>query len=218
MQRASLHAALGEPVRLAIVEDLVLSDRSPHELGERLGLGSNLLAHHLDTLESVGLIMRTSSSADARRKYVRLVHGVLKGVSLTVKEPRGEMLFVCTRNSARSQLASAIWTARTGTRASSAGTHPAPQIHPGAIAAAQRIGLSLKNAVPRSMQEIGPHQQVVTVCDSVHEHLTPDNDWWHWSIPDPVGLKKTSAFNAVVAELETRIDFVLQSTQHHQGK
>ena len=51
--RAALHAALGEPLRLAIVDDLAVSDRSPGELGERHGLSANLLAHHLDVLEAL---------------------------------------------------------------------------------------------------------------------------------------------------------------------
>ncbi|MGD9997696.1 MAG: ArsR/SmtB family transcription factor, partial [Ilumatobacteraceae bacterium] len=53
--RAAVHAALGEPARLAIVEALVTSDRSPKELGDRLGLPSNLLAHHLEVLEDAGV-------------------------------------------------------------------------------------------------------------------------------------------------------------------
>ena len=43
--RAALHAALSEPARLAIVDELAVSDRSPKELGARLGIPSNLLAH-----------------------------------------------------------------------------------------------------------------------------------------------------------------------------
>ena len=46
-----MHAALGEPARLAIVDELAVSDRSPKELGERLDIPSNLLAHHLTVLE-----------------------------------------------------------------------------------------------------------------------------------------------------------------------
>jgi hypothetical protein len=42
--RARLHAALGEPARLAIVDLLTLGDAAPSELGKALGLPSNLLA------------------------------------------------------------------------------------------------------------------------------------------------------------------------------
>jgi len=109
-----MHAALAEPARLAIVDDLASSDRSPKELGERLGLLSNLLAHHLDVLEQVGLIVRSSSEGDGRRKYVRLVRGPLASLQITGRQPRGDLLFLCSHNSARSQLAAALWTARTG--------------------------------------------------------------------------------------------------------
>ena len=52
IRRAEVHAALGEPARLAIVEDLASSDRSPGELSIRHGLPGNLLAHHLASLGS----------------------------------------------------------------------------------------------------------------------------------------------------------------------
>ena len=45
-----MHAALGDSHRLAIVDDLIVSDRSPRELSARLGIASNLLAHHLEVL------------------------------------------------------------------------------------------------------------------------------------------------------------------------
>src|ERR1700730_7317217 len=48
--RAQLHAALGDPHRLAIVDELALSDRAPSELAAMLGIDSNLLAHHLGVL------------------------------------------------------------------------------------------------------------------------------------------------------------------------
>jgi protein-tyrosine-phosphatase/DNA-binding HxlR family transcriptional regulator len=202
-ERARLHAALGDPGRLAIVDDLRVSDRSPSELVERLGVSSNLLAHHLDVLESVGAIERTRSAGDARRRYVRLgskALGVLDDV--TTPLPR-EVLFVCTRNSARSQLAAALWRDRTGCRARSAGTRPAASVNDGARAAARRAGVSLDDAAPTPLGVVTKGVQVITVCDLVHEELDPVKDWWHWSIPAPSG--RVAAFDAVVAELIERI-------------
>lgn len=203
--RAAVHAALGEPARLAIVDELVTSDRSPKELADRLALPSNLLAHHLDVLEQVGLISRSMSAGDGRRKYVRLTRGTSVGFEPSGRPPRGEMLFLCTHNSARSQLAAAMWAARTGQRASSAGTRPAARVHRGAVAAARRAGLSLADATPTSIDAIPKSAQVVTVCDLVHEELQPGLDWWHWSLPDPVESGSREAFDAVVAELDARI-------------
>ena len=53
-RRAAIFAALGEPVRLALVDRLVLGDLSPGQLATELGLGTNLLAHHLKVLEDAG--------------------------------------------------------------------------------------------------------------------------------------------------------------------
>lgn len=208
-ERAAMHAALGEPVRLALVDDLARSDRSPKELGERHGLPTNLLAHHLDVLEAAGLIVRFGSAGDRRRKYVRLVHEPLARLTRTPTRPAGRVLFLCSQNSARSQLAAALWTARTGQAAGSAGTHPAPKVHRGAVAAARRAGLDLRDAVPRLIETIDRDAQVVTVCDRAHEELEPAPTWWHWSIPDPVAAGTAAAFDAVVADLDARIRTIM---------
>ena len=55
-RRARVHAALGEPARLAIVDRLVPGDASPSELAAALGVASNLLAHHLRVLEQAGVV------------------------------------------------------------------------------------------------------------------------------------------------------------------
>jgi protein-tyrosine-phosphatase len=208
-----MHAALGDPVRLAVVDDLVASDRSPKELCTRLGLTSNLLAHHLDVLEEVGLVVRFTSAGDRRRKYVRLVREPLASLRIASRRPRGDLLFLCTHNSARSQLAAALWRARTGRPAASAGTHPAEQVHRGAVAAAHRAGLDLADAAPAALGPIRADTQVVTVCDRAHEELEPATDWWHWSIPDPVETGTAAAFDAVVADLETRIAAITTSSE-----
>lgn len=210
IRRATVHAALGEPVRLAIIDELASSDRSPGELADRLSVPSNLMAHHLDVLAEAGLVVRGPSSGDARRKYVRLV----REPDVARRAPRpaehAPMLFVCTHNSARSQLAAALWSARTNRPAASAGTRPAPRVHRGAVAAARRAGVSLDGALPTPLGSIAPGTQVVTVCDVVHEDLTPGPDWWHWSIADPVADGSAAAFDAVVADLDARITSVIR--------
>ena len=203
--RAAVHAALGEPVRLAIVEDLAVSDRSPKELAARFSVPTNLLAHHLDVLEGVGLIERFVSAGDRRRRYVRLVPAPLARLGVATALPAGQVLFVCSHNSARSQLAAALWTARTGGAATSAGTHPADHVHPGAVAAASRAGLDLSRAEPRMFGAAGHGELIVTVCDQAHEELVPEPGWWHWSLPDPVEDGRAAAFDAVINELDDRI-------------
>ena len=75
--RARVHAALGDPARLAIVDALTLGDASPGEIGADLGMPTNLVAHHLKVLQEAGLIVRTRSEGDRRRTYLRLEPQVL---------------------------------------------------------------------------------------------------------------------------------------------
>lgn len=205
-RRAARHAALGDPARLAIVDELTVSDRSPVELGRRLGLASNLLAHHLDMLQGVGLIERSRSSGDGRRRYVHLLPVALDDLAPVRSVPAGAALFVCTANSARSQLAAALWRATTGQPAISAGTHPAERVHPGAVAAARRWGLDLGPVIPRPLADVTSMPAlVVTVCDRAHEELDPGDDWLHWSVPDPVPTGTGAAFDATLTELRERV-------------
>src|ERR687892_179044 len=154
-ERTAIHGALGDPHRLEIVDELAMSDRSPSELGASLGIGSNLLAHHLRVLEEVGVVERLASAGDARRRYVPLVPVAVSVITEPVATlVARHVLFVCTANSARSQLAAAMWNARHEVPASSAGTHPATAVRPGAIRAAARAGLDLSASRPRSIPEV----------------------------------------------------------------
>jgi protein-tyrosine-phosphatase len=210
--RAVRHAALGDPARLAIVDELCTSDRTPSELQALVELSSNLLAHHLEVLERAGLITRSRSSGDGRRRYVRLERaalGDLQSGERLVPEPA---LFVCTRSSARSHLAAALWRRLADAPATAAGTHPAEHVHSEAVAAAKRAGLDLAGAQPRHLDEITTRPKlVVTVCDQAHEELGPEPSWLHWSIPDPVPVGTPAAFDAALAELQERISALLDT-------
>jgi protein-tyrosine-phosphatase len=204
-QRAACHAALAEPVRLRVVDLLSLTDASPAELEGILDIRSNLLAHHLKHLEDVGIIARHRSEADRRRTYVRLVPGALEGLAAprSLRAPR--VVFVCTGNSARSQLAAALWNAGSEVPVASGGTHPASRIDPGAMAVARRHGIALDDSSPRALTEVlRDGDLLVTVCDSAHEQLAPMGSL-HWSIPDPVAVGSEAAFEAAFAELASRI-------------
>lgn len=205
-QRARLHTALGEPARLAIVDELTRSDRAPIELREMLDIPGNLLAHHLDVLEDVGLIGRTRSSGDGRRRYVHLVPVALDNLAPRPSVEIGPALFVCTANSARSQLAAALWQELAHQPAHSAGTHPAPKVNPGAIAAAKRAGLDLSDATPQRLDESAKQPGlVITVCDRAHEELEGQPNWLHWSISDPVPVNTKAAFDGTANDLRERI-------------
>lgn len=212
--RAARHAALGDPIRLAIVDALTVSDRAPVELRQLFALESNLLAHHLDVLEHAGLISRSVSSGDARRRYVRLTHAALVALTTGKAMAPRQALFICSHNSARSQLAAALWQSMTRAPAESAGTHPATRVHPGAIAAAKRIGLDLHEATPRSLDQVAKLPGlVITVCDQAHEEIDARPEWLHWSIADPVVRGTRQAFDTAVAEIRERIDLLSSGRQ-----
>jgi protein-tyrosine-phosphatase len=197
-----------------MVDELAVSDRSPVELRRLVDIESNLLAHHLDVLEGVGLIERSRSSGDGRRRYVHLVrdclHGLVPGRSVAVSPA----LFICSANSARSQLAAALWRDLTGAPAASAGTHPAERVHPAAVAAAARAGLDLSGAEPRElMPGAALPPLVITVCDRAHEEVAGDASWLHWSIRDPVPVGTKAAFDAALHELRERIESVLDNRE-----
>jgi protein-tyrosine-phosphatase len=123
------------------------------------------------------------------------------------------VVFVCTANTARSQLAAALWAQASSIPVASAGTHPADVIAPGATAAARRHGLKLTQVKPRRLDDVlQGGDYVITVCDNAHEELnrtgtlTQKNPRGsHWSVPDPVPAGTTRAFDAAYDDLTRRV-------------
>lgn len=233
IRRARLHAALGEPVRLAMIETLIVTDASPGELGAAYGLGTNLLAHHLKVLQDCGLVRRVRSEGDARRAYIRPcfedpeVAALLTWQATATRYPapglpgseRTErcerVLFVCTHNSARSQLAASAWQRVSRLPATSAGTHPAPRVHPRAVAVGRRHGLRLGRSRTTHLAEVtAPGDLIVSVCDNAHEELStagagviaaPVAGRLHWAVPDPVRVDTDEAFESAYGEIAERV-------------
>ena len=195
-------------MRLAIVDALVLGEASPSELQRLLDVPSNLMAHHVRVLEKAGVVSRHRSEGDRRRTYLTLAPAAMNALRPTVTRDAVRVVFVCTENSARSQLAAALWNDTSAVPATSAGTHPAPAIHPGAVAAAQRHGLALRAATPRHVDEVvDPADVLITVCDAAHEELalTPDERRLHWSVADPARAGDEVAFDRAIDALADRI-------------
>ena len=204
--RVARHAALADPARLRIMDLLTLGDFSPSELQAELGMPANLLSHHLRTLEEAGLATRHRSEADKRRSYLRLATGALDGLAPGATHAASRVLFVCTRNSARSQLATALWRRVSDIPAASAGTHPADRIARGAVETARRHGLDLPDIAPRTLGAVADGADlVVTVCDNAHEELT-GLCGIHWSVPDPLRLDTAAAFDATFNDIAHRIN------------
>lgn len=206
--RARVHAALGDPARLAIVDSLVTGDLSPGEIAAQLSLPSNLVAHHAKVLEAAGVIDRARSEGDRRRTYLRLRPHILANLTPPRLRPAKRVVFVCTKNSARSQLAAALWAQRSEVRVASAGTHPAAQVHPRAVRAARRHGLSLDPSKTAHIDVVVQRGDlVVAVCDQAHEALPgKGNHRLHWSVPDPVPADDDRDFEIAFEDIADRID------------
>jgi ArsR family transcriptional regulator, arsenate/arsenite/antimonite-responsive transcriptional repressor / arsenate reductase (thioredoxin) len=230
--RARRHAALGEPVRLAMVGRLLQTDASPGELGAVYGLATNVLAHHVKVLQAAGLVRRVRSEGDARRAYLQLRRDdpevmSLLGPALAGAAPRWlepadvgsgpqRVVFVCTHNSARSQLAAASWRQVSPLPAATAGTHPAPRVHPRAVAVGGRHGLHLAGARTAHLGDVvADGDLLVCVCDNAHEELSapagrpvtaPAAGRVHWAVPDPVRADTDAAFEAAYAEIVDRVE------------
>ncbi len=115
-----------------------------------------------------------------------------EGLRIRSSMKKRTVLFLCTGNSARSQMAEALVNHLRGEgwHATSAGTHPAGQVHPGAIAAMREIGIDISAARSKSADEFRstPFDLVVTLCDDAAEECP----MWlgqgrraHISFPDP---------------------------------
>ena len=206
-ERASAHAALGDGRRLGIVDRLTLGDLTVAELAQLTGMKGNLLAHHLDVLQDAGLIERRISEGDQRRRYVSLRWDRLPERPVPAV-PDGQVGFVCTHNSARSQFAAALWQARTGSPASSAGSHPGAVVHPKAVRVADEYGIDLSGETPGGYDLLPPGLGlVVSVCDRAREAGVPDGDTHlHWSVRDPVPVGTLTAFRDAFAEIAVRVE------------
>lgn len=206
--RAAAHAALAEPHRLAIVDALALGDLSPGELGRRTGQASNLLAHHLGVLEAAGIVHRRRSEGDGRRAYLTLAwdNAIAAATAAPVAAPpRARVVFVCSANSARSQMAASLLAHAGASPVASAGTSPAAAIHPLALAELARHGLAPLAPAPASAADVvRPGDLVVAVCDNAYEYLGGTTVDLHWSIPDPA-RGDAHAFTSAFADIKPRV-------------
>jgi protein-tyrosine-phosphatase len=126
------------------------------------------------------------------------------------------VLFLCTGNSARSQIAEALLLERSrGTvEVASAGSSPKP-LHPDAVRVARELGIDISDRTPKHLSTFGRRrfEFVISLCDRVRE-VCPEYpgapQTIHWSIPDPAAAPGNGAFERCAAELDTRIGFFLE--------
>lgn len=225
---------LAHPLRWQVVGALTASDARVQELVERLQQPYNLVSYHLKLLRKAGLATLRQSDADGRDLYYHLELDRLleayrtAGLALypgwqgpgdaspVIRAPAvTRVLFLCTNNSARSQMAEGFLRQLGGEayEVASAGSQPQP-IHPEAIAVMQARGVDIQRQRPRHLDEVKDQafDYAITVCDRVREQCLAYHFCaakLHWSIPDPAAVaerhSQRQAFEAAADELEQRI-------------
>lgn len=232
----------GHPLRWRLLGHLARSDRTVQELTGLVRQPQNLVSYHLGQLRQADLVSARRSSADRRDAYYqvaltrlgdllaatgRALHPGL-GLAPPPSGPRpgattARVLFLCTGNGARSQMAEGLARARSGglVEAHSAGSHPRP-LHPNAVRVMREehgIDLSGQRSKHLSLFAEERFDAVVTLCDRVREvcpEFPGDPETVHWSIPDPAPGHREGddeatypAFRQTAAELATRMGFLL---------
>jgi len=228
----------GHPLRWALLGELAKSDRMVHELTGLVGEPQNLVSYHLGKLRDGRLVSTRRSSADRRDAYYAMdlarfgglmsktgsaLHPGLKLDPAPLDPaaiPKAKVLFLCTGNSARSQMAEALIRVRSAgaVEAFSAGSHPKP-LHPNACRVMlEDYGVDISGQAPKLLDlYVGESfDRVISLCDKVREAcpaFSGQPQMAHWSIPNPAtGVPDDETyplFRDVAAELDVRIGFLL---------
>jgi protein-tyrosine-phosphatase len=228
--------------------ELARSDRRVGELSVLAGRRQSLVSYHLRHLRDGGLVSMRRSAADGRDTYyvldlarcgellssagVALHPGLASTPHAPARRERGSalphVLFLCTGNSARSQIAEALVEQLSGGTVSalSAGSHPKP-LHRNAARVMRDRGIDLAGRRSKHLGEFSAQRfdYVVSLCDRVREVCPEFPDWpglTHWSIPDPArepgsDEETLPAFERTAAELAARIPFLLALIEHTQS-
>jgi len=205
---------LADPQRWQLLVHLGRSDFRVGELAELMGKAQNLVSYHLGELRNAGLVSARRSSADGRDTYYRLdigrcgelfgaagaaLHPALSVGPVVSERPRPRparrrkqrILFLCTGNSARSQMAEALLEERSGhtVAARSAGSQP-KVLHPNAVRVMAERGIDISGRPTKHLDRFARTQfdRVITLCDKVKE-ICPEFPGApvtaHWSMVDP---------------------------------
>jgi protein-tyrosine-phosphatase/DNA-binding transcriptional ArsR family regulator len=230
---------LSDPLRWQLVVELGRSDRRVGELVQLLGKPQNLVSYHLAELRHAGIVSARRSSADGRDVYYRADllrcrdllgdagRSLHPGLALAPAQPeraaprrtRPRVLFLCTGNSARSQMAEAFMERRSAgaVEARSAGSHPKP-LHPNAVRVMAERGIDIAGRPTKSLTRFARNRfdRVITLCDKVREvcpELPGKPVTAHWSIADPAAdgddTATYPAFQHVADEIDGRVALLL---------
>gem|GEM_PF-13154 len=235
---ADLMAALAAEPRVRAVQAMVLAGSKgvpAGDLAALCGVSPSTMSFHLSQLREAGLVesrregrtlhyianlialealgqnvTRGFCPAIATGGAPQDIATLPGGFSMTSNDvtPKN-VLFLCTGNSARSQIAEAILNheGQGRFRAYSAGSFPKDAVHPRALAVLKRDGYPVEGLRPKSWDEFAgpdaPHMDFVfTVCDDAAGETCPI---WpgqpmtaHWGVPDPAAFEGSEAATAAV--------------------
>jgi len=242
---------LAHDIRWKLLVLLARSDYSVQDLIRLVEQPQNLVSYHLRQLRSQHLVTDRRSAADSRDIYYSLnfdtlhtqffaaadaIHPALRGTDTTVQEREAPLpkkpiriLFLCTENSARSQIAEALtrYLSNGKVEAYSAGSHPST-IHPFAIRVLERQGIDTSTLRSKHFDEFEGQSfdKIITLCDRVREvcpTFPGDPERIHWSFPNPAEVEGTEeeqyhAFEQVTLQLTTRIRLLLTLLEREKGK
>lgn len=232
---------LAHELRWQLLAALAVGDWRVQELVERVGRPMNLVSYHLAQLRRMYLVSERRSSADARDVYYSLdlehlrdlyaasgvaLHpllgettGVSPALTATPHTPV-RVLFLCTHNSARSQMAEALLRQLGGPAAEvfSAGTEVSV-VHPLAVAAMSDLGIDISGQRSKHLDEFSGESfdYIITVCDRVREEcpvFPGDPVQIHWSFADPAAVTgddaaQWRAFVETARQIAMRVRHVL---------
>jgi arsenate reductase (thioredoxin) len=103
-----------------------------------------------------------------------------------------EVLFVCTDNAARSQMAAALLSQQAAgrVRVSSAGSEPASELNPAVVQAMAEIGLDISAEFPKPLStgKVQAADIVITIGCGDTCPVYPGKRYLDWDLPDPAGL------------------------------
>lgn len=127
------------------------------------------------------------------------------------------VLFLCTGNSCRSQIAEGTLRAIAGDsyEVYSAGTRPAEFVHPLAVKVMSEVGIDISGQRPKLVNELLDlrFHRVITVCDNAKEQCPffPGAERIHWPFDDPALAtgtyeEKLKVFRRARHEIRTRLE------------
>jgi protein-tyrosine-phosphatase len=127
-----------------------------------------------------------------------------------------EVLFVCTHNAGRSQMAAALLDHQAAgrVRVTSAGTQPAVELNPAVVQAMAEIGLDISREFPKPLTtgKVQAADIVITMGCGDTCPFFPGKQYRDWNLPDPAGLDVT-AVRPIRDEISRRVTALLEELE-----